>query len=73
MPTGPEWICDVIQVQTGFNADGTPRTKEVQLWRRNLVDCVRQIIGDPTFDGNIAYGPDANISATVAKKPRGKP
>lgn len=58
LPEGPGWIRDIIEVDTGYNADGSPRKEEVQLWRRDPVECIAQLIGDPAFDGHIAYGPE---------------
>lgn len=67
LPIGPEWIRDVLQVQTGYNLDGTPKMEEVELWRKDPTDCVEQLIGDSTFDGNVAYGPETTFVDAAGK------
>ncbi|KAI0361041.1 hypothetical protein OH77DRAFT_1443024 [Trametes cingulata] len=58
LPVGPEWICDIVEI-TGdrVGADGQFVTENVEIWRRNPVDCIRQLIGNPVYDGHIAYAP----------------
>ncbi len=56
LPTGPDWIHEVLSVDTGMkNADGTSKVEEVQLWRRDPNECVEELIGDPTFNGHVSY------------------
>lgn len=33
-------------------------TEELELWRRNPVECVKELIGNPTFDGKMTYAPE---------------
>ncbi|KAI0832135.1 hypothetical protein BC628DRAFT_1310479 [Trametes gibbosa] len=58
LPVGPDWICDLVEV-TGdrIGSNGQFETETVELWRRNPVDCIKQLIGNPTFDGHIVYSP----------------
>ncbi|KLO11904.1 hypothetical protein SCHPADRAFT_830275, partial [Schizopora paradoxa] len=58
LPKGPEWIREILEVDCGFYPDGTPRKEEVELWRRDPNECIAELIGDPTFDGHLAYGPE---------------
>ncbi len=59
LPTGPDWIHEVLSVDTGLkNADGSSKVEEVQLFRRDPNECVDELMGDPTFDGHIAYSPE---------------
>lgn len=32
--------------------------ESLELWRRDPVQCILELIGNPTFDGDIAYGPE---------------
>ncbi|CDO74593.1 hypothetical protein BN946_scf184807.g1 [Trametes cinnabarina] len=58
LPSGAEWFCDVINVQGDLSGlNGEPLTEEVELWRRNPVDCVRELIGNPAFKSRMAYAP----------------
>jgi hypothetical protein len=38
--------------------DGKPLTEEVELWRRDPVECVRELIGNPAFKDYISYVPE---------------
>ncbi|KAH9913718.1 uncharacterized protein B0H18DRAFT_887808 [Fomitopsis serialis] len=59
LPTGAAWHCETITV-TGDRVgdDGSSMQEQLELWRRDPVDCVKELIGNPTFDGNIAYAPE---------------
>jgi hypothetical protein len=58
LPTRLEWRCDAIKV-TGdvIGADGMPVAENVELWWRNPVDCVQDLIGNPAFRENLSYVP----------------
>ncbi|TFY52652.1 hypothetical protein EVJ58_g9893 [Rhodofomes roseus] len=59
LPTGVPWHCDVVSVQGDrMGDDGKFLQEQLELWRRDPVECVEELIGNPTFDGNIAYGPE---------------
>ncbi|KAI9069144.1 hypothetical protein FKP32DRAFT_1560290 [Trametes sanguinea] len=58
LPVGPEWICDIITVLGDqLGPDGEPLTEEVELWRRDPVECCRDLLGNPAFREFIAYEP----------------
>ncbi|KAH9900748.1 hypothetical protein C8Q73DRAFT_636509 [Cubamyces lactineus] len=58
LPVGPEWICNIISVVGDeIGPDGQPLTEEVELWRRNPVDCCKDLIGNLAFLEYIAYSP----------------
>ncbi|KAF8874920.1 hypothetical protein BD779DRAFT_1678483 [Infundibulicybe gibba] len=58
LPKGPEWQCEIFEI-TGDETDetGNLRTEEVELWKRNPVECVRELIGNPAFRENMKYSP----------------
>lgn len=38
LPTGPEWTCEVFELQGDLlDEQGNPRTEEVELWKRDPV------------------------------------
>ncbi|KAF8870236.1 hypothetical protein BD779DRAFT_1455790 [Infundibulicybe gibba] len=59
LPTGPEWVCEMITT-TGDRKgeDGSLMVEEVELWRRDPVECIQELMGNPAFDGHIAYQPE---------------
>ena len=41
----------------GMNGNGEIATEKVELWRRNPVDCIRELFSNPAFKDNIHYKP----------------
>jgi hypothetical protein len=68
LPTGPEWACRLVCIHDDLgpldenNAvtedmqDG--KTEELELWMRDPVACIRELMGNPAFDGSMAYAPE---------------
>ena len=60
LPTGPEWTCKLVHVQGDLEPaeDGPTDDEELELWLRDPVACIRELIGNPAFHGQIAYAPE---------------
>lgn len=67
LSTGPEWICELIQIQgdleggeveEGGNGSKGNETEEVELWMCDSVACIRELISNPAFHGEMAYAPE---------------
>ena len=58
LPTGPEWEVVELSVEgKGVNDDGGVVTEKVELWRRDPVECIRELFSNPAFKDNIHYKP----------------
>ena len=58
LPRGPEWICDILEIKGDqTDVDGNYVTQEVELWRRDPVECIRELIGNPLFRDKLRYEP----------------
>ncbi|KZP20961.1 hypothetical protein FIBSPDRAFT_1021562 [Athelia psychrophila] len=59
LPRGPEWTCEPFVV-TGDEVDdkGELRTEEVDLWRRDPVECVKELLSNPSFRENMRFAPE---------------
>ncbi|KAL0960754.1 hypothetical protein HGRIS_005776 [Hohenbuehelia grisea] len=60
LPTfGPEWVQERIIVP-GDRVDegGLLMTEELELWWRNPVECVKELIGNPAFRDSVAFAPE---------------
>jgi hypothetical protein len=45
-----KWMCDIVRVTGNIIGDnGQPISEELELWRRNPVDCIRELIENPAF------------------------
>lgn len=60
LPTfnAPEFKCETIEI-TGDKVDeaGKPETIPAELWMRNPVEVIHQIIGNPALKNDLAYAP----------------
>ncbi|KIP01147.1 hypothetical protein PHLGIDRAFT_46146, partial [Phlebiopsis gigantea 11061_1 CR5-6] len=59
LPQCQKWMADELTV-TGDVAgeDGKPLTEQLEVWRRDPVECIRELIGNPTFREAMAYAPE---------------
>ncbi|KAI6016622.1 hypothetical protein BKA83DRAFT_4473351 [Pisolithus microcarpus] len=67
LPTGPEWRCELVHThgdledigyEEGGDEDHTIDGDDLELWVRDPVACIRELIGNPAFHGEIAYAPE---------------
>lgn len=59
LPRKMEWLYDEITV-TGdrIGENGKEMTETLDLWRRDPVECIRELIGNPAFREVMAYAPE---------------
>ncbi|KAF8550904.1 hypothetical protein OG21DRAFT_1418931, partial [Imleria badia] len=62
LPTGPEWSCELVRVRGDELIENDEvdeeNVEELELWLRDPVACVKELIGNPAFQGNMAYAPE---------------
>ncbi|KAL1660996.1 hypothetical protein GGF50DRAFT_129833 [Schizophyllum commune] len=58
LPQGPEWKLETITL-TGDQADedGSLQTEDLELWYRDPVECIRELMGNPLFRDALCYEP----------------
>jgi hypothetical protein len=50
LPRGPDWSVDFVEVEGDLLDDkGKPRVEVLELWRKNVLDVIRELIGNPAF------------------------
>ncbi|KAG1869961.1 hypothetical protein F4604DRAFT_1881323 [Suillus subluteus] len=58
LPHGPGWSCRKVTVRGNKEDEfGAPLEEEVELWSRDPVECVQELIGNPFFKADMAYSP----------------
>ncbi|KAI6011642.1 hypothetical protein EDC04DRAFT_2871056 [Pisolithus marmoratus] len=56
---GPAWTCEMINVVGDMPAeDGNMRQEQLELWCRDPVECIMELIGNLAFDDTMAYVPE---------------
>ncbi|KAG1837672.1 hypothetical protein F4604DRAFT_1885673 [Suillus subluteus] len=56
LPHGPAWSCKKVTVRGNCeNENGELLEEEVELWSRDPVECVKELIGNPSFKADMAY------------------
>ncbi|KAJ6616697.1 hypothetical protein B0H10DRAFT_2389376 [Mycena sp. CBHHK59/15] len=54
---GSQWFCHTFELKGDeIDADGNPKTEIVEMWHRDPLECVRELLGNPSFLGQ-AYEP----------------
>ncbi|KIJ34379.1 hypothetical protein M422DRAFT_101524, partial [Sphaerobolus stellatus SS14] len=60
LPTSdvPGFVCETIKIEGSIvGADGVRQYEYVDLWKRDPVECVKEIIGNPSLRENMCYTP----------------
>jgi Plavaka transposase len=59
LPRGAKWTCEPFEI-TGDERDenGKLRREVLHLWKRNPVECIRELIGNPAFRDKMQYVPE---------------
>ncbi|KAI0047576.1 hypothetical protein FA95DRAFT_1492341, partial [Auriscalpium vulgare] len=67
---GPSWTCETFLVEGDRIAkDGRRATEEIELWKRNPVECIQELLGNPAFREHMHYAP-AKIYEDMQKERR---
>lgn len=68
LPGGVRWHCkEVVQEGNLKDDNGKPLTENLELWYRDPVECIQELLGNPMFKKNLAYAP-----ARIYRDPEGK-
>jgi hypothetical protein len=58
LPFTSKWKYEIIKVKGDvIGWDGKPDTESVELWFRDPIECVQDLIGNPAFRDHISYVP----------------
>ena len=59
LEVGPEWSCDEWTIKGDIpDEDGKMKTEDLELWRRDTVACVAELLGNPVFQAYLKYAPE---------------
>lgn len=59
LPKGPGWVCEIWEA-TGDEVDdsGNKKTEPLELWRRDPVECIKELMANPAFANHMRYEPE---------------
>ncbi|KAJ7880813.1 hypothetical protein B0H14DRAFT_3764554 [Mycena olivaceomarginata] len=58
LPSGPQWYCNTFElVGDECEPDQQPKKETVEMWYRNPIECMKELLGNPSFAGKQGYKP----------------
>lgn len=58
LPKGMEWFCkEIVQEGDLKDQDGNSLTEQLEIWYRDPIECIKELIGNPIFKKRLAYAP----------------
>ncbi|KAJ7113327.1 hypothetical protein C8R43DRAFT_1138622 [Mycena crocata] len=58
LPGGPKWDCEIFEiVGDEKDADGKVKTEEVEFWKRDPIECLKELMGNAAFREKMCYVP----------------
>lgn len=56
---GMKWECEEVKVQGDMvGENGEALVEKLELWKRDPVECIRELIGNPAFRDVMGYAPE---------------
>ncbi|KAI0681907.1 hypothetical protein BC835DRAFT_1409663 [Cytidiella melzeri] len=72
LPRGPEWQCETFKLhveETGGGEEDCANREVFELWKRNLVECICELLANPTFKDHLHYAPEQEYEDESGEKP----
>ncbi|KAF7371562.1 hypothetical protein MVEN_00011400 [Mycena venus] len=58
LPSGPEWTCEIFEiVGDETDARGNAKKEEVEFWKRDPIECIKELMGNAAFRDKMRYAP----------------
>ncbi|KAJ7088511.1 hypothetical protein B0H15DRAFT_982284 [Mycena belliarum] len=59
LPTGPRWRCEIVTAAGNqLDENDEMMTEDLELWKRDPVECIKELMGNPAFHDYMAYVPE---------------
>ncbi|KAJ7184817.1 Zn-finger domain-containing protein [Mycena filopes] len=59
LPTGPGWKCEIVTAAGNqLDENDEMMTEDLELWKRDPVECIKELMGNPAFHDYMAYVPE---------------
>ncbi|KAL0063337.1 hypothetical protein AAF712_009732 [Marasmius tenuissimus] len=71
LPGGVGWRCEQVHVEGDLSDDeGSLMTEDLELWLRDPVECVRELLGNPVFRDVMKYRPEKHYCDSEGRNER---
>src|SRR5882757_1642867 len=58
LPIQLEWKCEIIRIEGDIiGKDQKPKTESVELWFRDPINCIQNLMSNPTLRDHLSYIP----------------
>ncbi|EKM50595.1 uncharacterized protein PHACADRAFT_66817, partial [Phanerochaete carnosa HHB-10118-sp] len=59
LPQRPQWRCEIFTADGDVvdERTGERKVQNFELWKRDPVECIKELIGNPTFKKHMRYTP----------------
>ncbi|KAH9927362.1 uncharacterized protein B0H18DRAFT_875767 [Fomitopsis serialis] len=62
LPNGADWQCELVELLGDItDLDGKAMKETVEFWFRDPLECIRELIGNPTFRDAMKYAPERHF------------
>ena len=59
LPKGPGWTCELYELEGNkLDNQNQPRRETIELWKRDPVWCIKELIGNLAFREKMRYVPE---------------
>ncbi|KAJ7788980.1 hypothetical protein B0H14DRAFT_3575250 [Mycena olivaceomarginata] len=60
LPTGPDWTCKIVTaVGNQVDENDELMSEDLELWIRDPVECIKELMSNPAFREHMAYAPES--------------
>ncbi|KAI0681940.1 hypothetical protein BC835DRAFT_1409662 [Cytidiella melzeri] len=69
LPHGPRWQCKLLELQCEERSEGESGVEVFELWKQNFVECIRELLSNPTFKDDLCYTPEQRYKDNSGERP----
>ncbi|KAI0683707.1 hypothetical protein BC835DRAFT_1469393 [Cytidiella melzeri] len=70
LPRGPGWQCEIFKaVGDERDEEGRERVEVFELWKRDPIECIRELLSNPMFREHLQYAPERRYEDEWLKMP----
>jgi hypothetical protein len=62
LPRGAQWLVDIIDLKASPSQPDSPIVEKLELWRREGIELVKELIGNPKFKDVMFYAPEKHYT-----------